>query len=732
MASKSPNELMKKRLKFLRYFVGIILFAVVGVRLYYLQVVEYKTYQEYAVNQQTKEITITPTRGTIYDRNMKELAISAPTEMVTFEPVNIDDGTEELIATEISEILGLEYDEVYEKATKDTSYVVVQNGVEKHITDQIRLFIRDEGISGVYMHEDSTRYYPYGSFASHIIGFIGTDGYGLAGIEASYNDILTGTPGKVVRAQNAQSTDMPYKYETYIEGEDGNSIVLTIDEVMQHFLEKHLEAALSDYEPREGVAGIIMDVKTGEILAMATKPDFDLNEPFTITDPKLLEAMALMETEEGYLSRSEGLEKMWRNKPIQDTYEPGSPFKVFTVATAYEESVVTANSTFTCTGHKVVGPHNISCWKTAGHGTQNLMQALQNSCNPSMMTMADLTGNTAFEKYYDGFGFYEKTGIDLPGEATGIFFAEEDFNTVQLATSSFGQGFQVTPIQMISMVSAIANDGKLMTPYLMKEVLDPEGNVIETNEPVMKRQVISAETSAYMRDALEAVVTDGTGSNAYVAGYHVGGKTGTSEKLPRGTDDRIASFIGIAPMDDPQIAVFVMIDEPADKTNGGGIAAAPLTGNIMADILPYMEIEPDYTESELSQIDVIVPNMVGKTAEEAKLALNSQDIPFETVGNGDSVTDQMPDSGAVIPNGAKIIIYLGEEKEDEYVTIPDLSGMSISRATNTINNSDIYIKMTGVTSGGNVIAVSQEPRAGERVPVGTVVTVRFADPTVGD
>ena len=735
MAIKGPNNSMMKRLLVLLCCVGVCCFAAVAVRLFYMQVIDYEFYQAEAVNQQTRDVVVPAARGTIYDRNYKELAVSATTESVIVNPSTIEEGTEERVAQVLSELLEVEYETVLEKTQKDSQYELIKSRVEKETTDQIREIMTEENLSGIEMTDDSKRYYPYNNFASHVIGFTGTDGYGLTGIEVMYEDVLAGTPGKIVTARNAANTDMPFQYEQYIEAEDGLSVVLTIDEVIQHFLEKHLESALEEYKAAKGVAGIVMDVNTGEILAMATKPDFDLNEPFTLSEFYQPDTTGMTE-EEAQEANSNALEQMWRNKAVSDTFEPGSTFKLFTVAVAYEEGVVKESDHFNCPGYRMVAGERIRCWKTVGHGGQTLLETLKNSCNPAMMEIAARTGAETYLEYYDAFGLRERTGIDLPGEAVGIFFNEGDFNEVQLATTAFGQGPTITPLQLITMVSAIANGGNLVQPHLVREYLDSDGNVVETIEGEVVRQVISEETSAFMREGMELVVSEGTGKNAYVAGYRVGGKTGTSEKLPRGNGKYVGSFVGVAPMDDPQIAVFVMIDEYENTALGGGTTAAPTVGNIMADILPYLGVEPQYTAEELASRDISVPTLVGATRETAEQQLKNQNISYRLVGDGDTVTDQVPAGGAVVPASAQIILYLGEEKPDTQVTVPDLTGMTAEQATSTLAQYNLYLKMTGVSSAattGTTVAQSQSPAAGSSVAMGTVVTVKFTDSNdVGD
>lgn len=751
MPVKGPDNKMVNRLLVLTGLFAFIGFAAVAVRLVDMQVIDYKYYQEKAVNNQTRDKVVTPQRGTIFDRNMKELAVSASTEEVNVTPANIY-GTlkgkkgekltdeqkaalklerQEKAAKMLSEILELDYDSVLKKIQKDTAYVRIKTRVEKDITDKIREQMREQEITGVGFTPDSKRYYPYGTFASHIIGFTGTDNNGSMGIELEYEDVLKGTAGRVVKAQNASGKDMPFKYEKYVPAVDGDGVVLTIDEAVQHFLEKHLETALADTKAAKGVAGIVMDVKTGEILAMSSKPDFDLNEPRVIPANRT-DLLAELEGLSGkdYVSKSgELLQRVWRNKAINDTYEPGSTFKLFTVSSALEEGTVNTNSSFNCPGFKKVGGWTIKCWKHGGHGTQKLGQTLQNSCNVAMMNISEKFGTITFKKYFNAYGLMDKTGIDLPGEAKGIFFNHE-MTPSDLATASFGQNFQVTPIEMINMVSAIVNDGKLKKPHIVKEIVDKAGNIKQSFKTEVVRQVISENTSNIMCEFMEKVVSEGTGQNAYVAGYRIGGKTATSEKQPRGTGKRIASFIGVAPMDDPQYAVLVMIDEPGIQQKGGGAIAAPVVSRIMGDMLPYMGVVPKYGDDEMDRRDISVPDLIGKSRADAEKLLKGKKMGYKIIGNGDKVTDQLPANGVKIPATAEIVLYMGGEKATKPVTVPNIIGMSVSQANTTLKNAGLYMKRIGVSTKRTTIAtrsVKQSPAKNTQVAPGTVITVEFGN-----
>lgn len=755
--SKKANSMTRRRILFAAAVLGVGAFVIVAGRLFQLQVLNYEFYEEKAIAQQTKDTTIEPMRGTIYDCNMKPLAISASVEMVTLEPRKIaDDEQAQIISQNLAEILDMDYETVYAKASKtDSAYEVIKRGVEKEVADEVRQFKSDynekikeynegkpegqqkEAITSIYMAPDTKRYYPFGNFAAQVLGFVGSDNQGLAGIEAKYDSYLTGTPGRAIRATNANGEEMPFDYEMYYEAEDGNDIVLTIDEVIQHYLEKNLEIAAYDNNTQNQVAGIVMDVDTGAILGMATEGDFDPNDPFTITDEQKAQELAAITDEEEYSKkRNEILQAQWRNKAVTDTYDPGSTFKILTASMALEEKAITVDSTFYCPGYRMVEgwPQPIKCWYyPRAHGSQNLYQAIQNSCNPAFIDIGQAVGAKTFLGYYKAFGLDEPTGIDLPSEGKSIFHSEEQFlsNKVDLATASFGQNFQISPLQLITAVSAVANGGNLMKPYIVKEILDGDGNIVESTEPTVVRQVISEETSELMCDILETVVSEGTGKNAYVAGYHIAGKTGTSEKKAKqaetGRNDlRISSFIAFAPADDPQVAVLVILDEPTVQPVTGGITAAPVIRRIMSDILPYLGVEPTYTAEELEEKDVSVPEVIGMTKTEAESALSKVDLDYRVVGDGDTVTDQLPSYGSAIPGGSQVVLYMGAEKPTEPVQVPNVAGLSVSAARAQLERAGLYMKGSGaVSSSGNVVASKQNITG--TAAMGTVVTVEFTD-----
>jgi len=709
-----------------RAFAVMLIFAVVftalSVRTGWIQFVNGKDLQRKAIEQQTKDSTINSRRGVIYDRNGKILAKSASVATVTVSPSQIAEaGNAQQVAESLAAILGMETEKVYSIITKNSAYEIVKRKIELEQADQIRAL----ELKGVHLAEDSKRYYPYGSLASHTIGFVGTDNQGLNGVEMVFDKYLKGLPGRVISAKNARGTDMPFKYEKYINPENGANLVLTIDEVVQHFVEKHLEQAIADYKVTNGAACIIMNAKTGDILAMATKPDFDLNAPFQLNDPAVQAQIDLLEGDEKTQATSDALNKMWRNKAIVDTYEPGSTFKAITAAMALEEGVVSLGDTFNCTGALKVGPEVIRCWKAGGHGTLNFTQGVENSCNPVFMTIGARVGNSNFYKYFRAFGFTEKTGFDLPGEADSIFYPLDRFHEVELATASFGQGPTVTPLQMVQAYSALCNDGMMVRPRLAKELVDDDGNVIQTFDVEQVRQVISAETAATVRNILESVVSVGTSKSAYIKGYRVAGKTGTSEKVPRNNGKYVASFVGFAPANDPEIIGLLMLDEPMGDLHMGGQIAAPTFRKIFDDVLRYLNVEPQFTQEELASMDITVPAVEGFSKADAIKAFENSALNYRLVGDGDTVLSQIPKGGAALPEGSTVMLYTKETDTGD-VSVPDVKGYTVSEANRIITNAGLNMKLDGAEStDGNSFVSSQSPAAGSTVPRGSVVNVEL-------
>ena len=819
MPIKGPGGQMRTRLKWMAILACTLGFLAVIVRLFWMQVYHYDYYNSWANKLQTRDTILTPKRGSILDSNGVELAVSASTERIEVYPKLVYDEDindkvlgyskeeqQERLAKLLSKYLDVSYETVL-KQVQDENYggLTVASGVEKEVTDQIRAEVQaareayytqraeiKKAGGGRYTEEaylytgygfqsDYHRYYPLRSFASQVVGQLNSEGVGSWGIEAQYESELAGSVGRVVRAGSAAGDNLPVEAEQYVPAQDGNSVVLAMDSKIQEIVEKQCETALADNpEAAGGVSGIVMDVKTGDVLAMANLPEYDVNEPKTITSEHLLEELkenvAEKLTEAGMdpnttlsdawyaeggaenltdaqrenqeltkllgEARSEILYKMWRISPVSDSYEPGSTFKLFTVASAYEEHAVKETDSFVCGGRlQVDSKTSISCHKKGGHGAQTLTQALMNSCNVAMMNISFKLGADKFFEYFDAFGLMDPTGIDLPGEPQGRNSQMHAVETLRktkstLATASFGQRFKVTPIQMLSTVCAIVDDGKLKTPRLVKEIRYPDGTVKETFEPEIKRQVISAETSAYMRSAMEQVVSAGTGQNAYVAGYRIGGKTATSELTTPGTplDEQrfTASFVGVAPIDDPQIAVLVIIsDLPYEATHGGGAIAAPVVGRIMSEVLPYIGVEPVYTDDEADRRELAVPRVVELTREEAQAAAENAGLTCRFLGEGDTVSDQVPSAGVKIPAGSEMLIYLGDRtKTTEKVTVPNLLGQGPEEVEYRLKNNNLYLKRTGVATNKynwQTTAVKQNPAPGAKVNVGTVIEVEFSN-----
>ncbi len=726
MTRKSMST--KKRIKLMAALIlaGVM---VLVIRLFWIQFVRGGEYKRLAAQQQTRDSVITAKRGTIYDRNMKVLAQSASAERVTINPQQIAEfkTTDEVIEALVS-ILGADEEDVREKLKRtDRQSVVIAKQVEKSVADKLR----QKNITGIYFEEDSKRYYPYGSLAAQVIGFTGSDNQGLEGLENVLNDELRGVDGRIVAAKDVANNDMPFKYENYIEAQDGKGVILTIDETIQRYTEKHLQQAYEENLLGNGGAAIVMDPNTGEILAMAIVPTYDLNEPRVITDQLLLEQLEEkeFETDEEYRKAySSAVTKMWRNKAVVDSYEPGSTFKTLVAAAALEEGVVKISDTFNCTGVKHVANRDIHCWNRNGHGEESFTQGVMNSCNPVFMELGSRMGAAAFTKYFKAFGLTQKTGFTIPGESSGSFHSS--LSIVDLATSSFGQTFTVTPLQMVSAVSAVVNGGNLMKPTIIKAYTDSEGKVIQNFEPEIVRNIVSEQTSKEMRNILEQVVSSGTGKGAYINGFRIGGKTGTSEKLPRNSGKYIASFVGFAPADNPQVVCLLLLDEPNAGATGGGAIAAPAVGRILEDVLPYLGYEPQYTEENAQNISVSVPNITGNTVQEATDKLQKAGLTINIKGSGEKITKQIPQSGTRLHKGSVVIGYTDAADTEGTVKVPSVVGMTYQNALKTVENSHLKMAIDSPNSSGvpqaEHIAVSQSPKAGSEVAENTKIYVKFA------
>lgn len=684
-----------------------------------------------AERNQLSDTQIAAERGTIYDSNMNVLAKSASAWLVYINPSQIKNDTQkELVVNGLSQILGVDADSVRTKAEKTkTGYQKIAGEVETDVKEALEAYIdenKENKLSTIIgIDPDTKRYYPYSSFASTIIGFTNSDDQGVGGIEMQYDDDLTGVSGRIITAKNAQQGSMSSDYETTYDAKPGESLVLTIDEVIQYYLEQGLEQALVDTGAKYAY-GIVMDTDTGAILGMTSKPDFDLNNPRKISNAALSETIAaITDDTKRAQETTNALYAQWRNRTISDTYEPGSVFKTVVVSAALEEGVVDLNTTYTCTGGIQVADNYQRCWKPGGHGHETLTQGLMNSCNPFFITIGQALGEERFYKYFEAFGFAEKTGIDLPAEAKPVagktYHALESMGISELSSSSFGQTFQVSPIQMITAVNTIANGGKLMQPYVVDSKLDSDGNVVYKTTPTVKRQVISEKTASTVADMMEQVVSIGTGKNAYVAGYHVAGKTGTSEKI--GIEGAyIASFAGFAPADNPEISILIAIDEPTGE-HGGGAVAAPIAGMLLEKIMTYLNVEPQYEDDELSNISSVAPSLVGKSVGDAKVS--AAKFTVKVVGSGTKVISQTPAAGQQMRTGGVIVVYTEENAAKQTATVPNLCNMSMSQANSAAVNAGFNIRLSGTTNSGEVLSYKQSVNAGEEAEIGSVITVYF-------
>lgn len=745
--STKPGVKMTKRIFWIMVALIVAFTGVSGARLAYIMIIKGDFYQSKASEQQLYDSLITAPRGDIFDKNGNVLATSAPAWTIYLTPNGINkmsDSTEAkkiraTIAQGLSEILELDYDDVYKKTEKNNYYVTLKKKVDKETTDKVREFISEnkdiEVTKYIGIDETTKRFYPNDSLASTIIGFVGDDNQGLAGIESYYDNKLTGMAGRVVAAKNAAGTDMPFTYQQVEEAVQGNSLVLTIDSYIQYVCEKYLDEAIDEYLVAERGAIVVMDVNTGAILANAVSGDFDPNSPFTLSEIDNAKLAATANEDEKAKLRTELLNRQWRNKAVSDTYEPGSVFKIFTAATALEENLINKNNSFTCNYSINVAGQTYHCWKAGGHGTQNLSQSIANSCNPAFIMIGQLIGAKTFSKYFNAFGLNTKTGIDLPGEASSTYHREEKMGITELSSSSFGQTFNITPIQTLTIASAAVNGGYIVQPHVVSEILDADGKVAEVVSTDYKRQVISNSTSETMRELLEFVINNGA-KNGIVAGYRVGGKTGTSQKLSKilATGDKslyIGSYVGIAPIDDPQIAVLVMLDEPKGERYYGGAICAPVGAQVMGEVLPYLGYEPQYTEEQLKKLAVNVPNTVGDDIATAKGKITTAKLTYRVVGTGTTVTSQLPEEGSRVYNGGTVILYT-DGSESETSTVPNLVGLTATEANTAAVKSGLNIEFSGNTTSSGLKAYKQSIKEGTQVPSGTIITVYFLDESTID
>ena len=757
-----------KRIFCLMAVLGILAFVPSVLQLHKLMILEQEYYKNLALRNQTRTTTVTAERGIIYDRNMDILACNQSVENIYLDPHELKQSKADmaLVSNSLGQILQLDPEWIRQQG-KDTTkrYKQIAAGVDEETAAQIREFINTNGISGIHIEPSLKRYYPKGKLASQIVGFTNLSNVGSEGIEASYNSYLSGIPGKVITSKGNNEMDMPFSYENYVASIPGCDVILTLDSTVQACLEKQMAAAIDRYDVQNGAFGLVMDAKTGEILAMATLGGYDPNNYLEIADPK-----ALAQTEElkkAYLALPEGSEaytaglkvyqeavsgarlKQWRNRVLSDGYEPGSTFKVLTMAAALDSGAINLQTPFYCKGSEQIPGRSqlLHCWRSTGHGAEKTPQALQNSCNIAFAHIALKMGGETFYEYVKNFGVLEKTGIDLSGESKGVFFDKQlvtdtnKWGTASLTSGSFGQTFKITPLQLVRAISAVVNGGNLMEPYIVAEVIDADGKTVLKQEPTAVRQVIRPETSRTMCALLESVVTEGTAKNAQVAGFSIGGKTGTSEKIDVFDEkgqrvlDKIVSFVGIAPMDDPQYIVLVALDTPSRATGiyiSGGVMAAPTVGAVMGDILPYLGVQQHFSEDDIAGKTVVLEDLSGLTSKEVAAKLKDSGITFQMVGTGETVTGQIPAAGKSVPGGSQILLYFGLQPQTEEVKVPDLTGMNRQQASEAAGKLGLYILVSGNTSlDPKVTAVAQSVAPGTSVLVGTTIRVEFLDTKAG-
>ena len=749
---QDPNESIHpkvlSRSKILLTF-AVVLLSLLLFRILLLQTAGYGRYRQKVIEQITTESQVNATRGNIYDANGVLLATNISTYRIFISPSaiaaaqsehdEIADGIrlDKLIAEGLSTALDVGYDYVM-KQTTYTRYLdrTILREADESSADRVRAFIDEYGLERmIYLETTSTRYYPYEDLASHVLGFTGSDGGGLYGLEYSYNALLAGTNGRYITARDAQGNEMPYEYKEYIAAQDGYHVHTTLDVFVQSALEEQLEAAYLESEGQNRAAGIVMNVNTGEILGMAVYPDFNLNDPWALD----FQSVAKLETsgfelgsDEYTALKQQLLLGMWSNKAITESYIPGSTFKVITAAMALEESVVSTEESFYCRGHLNILGHSIHCHKVNGHGSLSFVQGIQQSCNPVLMTVGTRLGRETFYGYLKSFGYLQKTGIDLPGEGVSLFAPEANFTDLDLAIYSFGQNFNVTLLQQITAVSAVANGGYLVKPHLVSSITDENGSVIKSFDTTVLRQVVSSEICQTVSDILEGGVSgNGGAKNAYVAGYRIAAKTGTSEKKNAGSVGQyVCSTVAYAPADDPQYAVIIIVDEPTKGLLYGSTVAAPYVGNVMETILPYLGVEAVYTEQELEKQALKVADYRYWRASVAETYAKRVGLTVEIVGDPDGVVyKQYPEAGTVIEKASgKIIFYTDKNTEPEMLSVPDVTGMTAVAANQTLVNAGFNIRIKGTKnylSGTGATVISQSVEKGTLLPRGSVIEVTF-------
>lgn len=736
-AEKGPAQRLRQRTAILILLILVLGFGAAVLRLTYLTTVQSSELQESAVDLQLADTTVSAKRGTIYDANGNVLAESASVWQVVMSPVNFkNDKQRQAAAKGLSEIFDLEYNDVLDDTKQQSHYVVVKRRIESDEREKVLELIdtlkKDYSCSGVIqLLDDYKRYYPKNSLASSVIGFTGSDDQGLEGIEYEYDSYLSGTPGRIITAQNARGTDMPFRYEQNVESEDGNNVYLTIDETIQSICEKYMQKGVEDNNVLNKGVCIAMDVNTGAILAMVTTDGYDLNNPYELSakDKKKIKSTAKSKQAE---AESAALSNMWRNKAVADTYMPGSVFKMCVASAALEENLVNEKTSFTCTGSISVEGETIHCSNISGHGTQNFVEAISNSCNPAFIQIGQMLGAGKFRQYYQGFGFSDKTGIDLPGEAEDSFWKEGKMGGVDLAVASFGQNFTITPIQMITACAAVSNGGYVVQPHVVSKITDSKGNVIKSVDKKVKRQVISDDTSKKMNEYLEYNTERQGAAAGYISGYKVAGKTGTTEK--RGvtkvessfSEDYISSFCGYAPADDPQIAMLVFFDTPDGDAYYGSQVSSPVFINIMSEVLPYLDVKTSYTDEELGYVDASAGDYTGVSVDEAKTAVEADGFTATVKGNGSTVISQIPTVSSGLQKGGSIVLYTDSDSQSETVSVPSLIGLSPDEVNDVASAYGLNVSFSGATTSSGTSS-SQNIEAGTSVSPGTVITVSFAD-----
>jgi len=738
---RRANRIIQTRSFVLMILMGVVMFVLLFFRLFDLQITRHEELQGKAVNQQTRRTVVTANRGTIYDAGGNILAISSSAETIILSPLEIDNAvndtedpvswTKESLAAGLAEILGKDASAIRKRMDNVKSqYEVIQLRADEDTAAKVRSYVDENKIAGVHLVADTKRYYPYGSLAAQVIGFVGDENTGLYGLEAYYEKELEGQSGLVISSKDQAENDMLYTYEQYFAAKNGSDLTLTLDTTIQYYLEKGIESMVDKFSAANGASGIVMDAKTGGILAMASYPNYDLNDFLTVSDQTLQERI-----ERGESTVADMQLLQWRNKALNDTYEPGSTFKILTLSAALEEGVVDKTTTVNCGGSVSISGYTIHCSNKNGHGLQTLVQSVGNSCNPAFINYGLRIGSEKFYEYMRSFGLMNTTGIDLGGEAVGVFAADSSFTQLDLACYAFGQNFTVTPLALISAQAACVNGGYLHTPYLVERITDSDGNVTYRHDDTPVRQVISEQTSATVRECLEYVVASGTGKNGQVAGYRIGGKTGTADKGQTG--DVVVSFLCFAPADDPQVIMLITMDTPSRATGtyvSGGNMVAPTASTVMAEILPYLGVEPSYSAEELLGMDTTVPNVIGMSVEEAKAKLKDRALSYKIVGDGETITDQTPTGGAIIPGKSSVILYAGEEKSTGKCVVPHLIGKTPSEANTTATAAGLLIRFSGTTGSesSSVRVLSQSIDEGTEVEAGTVITVQLGDTSVTD